>query len=431
MHGLAQTLHLGKSTNDNGFGMFRQFLSYKMFEKGKHLIKIDKWFPSSKTCHCCGSVNKDLTLNDRIWICPSCGETIYRDYKNDNINFLNDVISKLKLVIEAIDNTYNYLFVDPTYVDDSTNVVRNNNNYILINGYGDGSKTFENYDIQTQEFSKDANFWFTRGHMYDMLTKVKEGSFLFKRLDGYPSSLIEDIEFIIKTAKTVNTDSNYFDNNSITTNNVIRSETIFGGYDSDGYEIYITIYYAGSTKLKLACDRLIQNCNLNYLDTFSYTVTSIEDSSGFKTITKPCLRGKTNSLISIVQNYMDLYATYIEWVSVADTFVSALTKTSIEENKCLGDTFASLGPEIINRFSYGLGDVYRVFQRALEIRNSSKYKDDDKSNMKLGKICSSLILNSSMSGLKKYAFIDGDDNYFNKAKELHNSILEYRNFYEI
>ena len=79
LHGLAQTLHLGKSTNDNGFGMFRQFLSYKMFEKGKQLNKIDKWFPSSKTCHCCGSVNKDLTLNDRIWICPSCGETIYRD----------------------------------------------------------------------------------------------------------------------------------------------------------------------------------------------------------------------------------------------------------------------------------------------------------------------------------------------------------------
>ena len=79
LHGISQTLHLGKSTNDNSFGMFRQFLSYKMFESGKQLIKIDKWFPSSKTCHQCGSINKDLTLNDRIWVCPSCGETIYRD----------------------------------------------------------------------------------------------------------------------------------------------------------------------------------------------------------------------------------------------------------------------------------------------------------------------------------------------------------------
>ena len=79
LHAIAQTLHLGKSTNDNGFGMFRQFLSYKMFEKSKQLIKIDKWFPSSKTCHCCGSINKDLRLDDRIWVCSSCGETIYRD----------------------------------------------------------------------------------------------------------------------------------------------------------------------------------------------------------------------------------------------------------------------------------------------------------------------------------------------------------------
>ena len=88
LHGMAQALHLGKSTNDNGFGMFRQFLFYKMFEKGKQLIKIDKWFPSSKTCHCCGSVNKNLTLNDRIWVCPSCGETIYRDI-NAALNIRN------------------------------------------------------------------------------------------------------------------------------------------------------------------------------------------------------------------------------------------------------------------------------------------------------------------------------------------------------
>lgn len=50
-----------------------------MFEKGKQLIKIDRWFPSSKMCHVCGCINQDLKLSDRIWICPSCSETIYRD----------------------------------------------------------------------------------------------------------------------------------------------------------------------------------------------------------------------------------------------------------------------------------------------------------------------------------------------------------------
>ena len=90
---MAQTLHLGKSTNDNGFGMFRQFLSYKMFEKGKQLIKIDKWFPSSKMCHVCGCINQDLKLSDRVWTC-SCGELLNRDI-NAAINIRNVGLSQI------------------------------------------------------------------------------------------------------------------------------------------------------------------------------------------------------------------------------------------------------------------------------------------------------------------------------------------------
>lgn len=65
--------------SDNGFGQFRNMLSYKMEERGKKLITIDKWFPSSKMCRHCGYVNSDLTLNDREWVCPSCGAKIDRD----------------------------------------------------------------------------------------------------------------------------------------------------------------------------------------------------------------------------------------------------------------------------------------------------------------------------------------------------------------
>lgn len=76
---MSRTLRLGKSTFDNGFGMFRTFLEYKLHEQGKHLIVIDKWFPSSKTCSECGYVNKELTLHDRIWTCPCCGAVLPRD----------------------------------------------------------------------------------------------------------------------------------------------------------------------------------------------------------------------------------------------------------------------------------------------------------------------------------------------------------------
>ena len=79
MKAMARGLNLAKATNDNGFGQFRNMLSYKMEERGKKLITIDKWFPSSKTCRHCGYVNSDLTLNDREWVCPSCGAKIDRD----------------------------------------------------------------------------------------------------------------------------------------------------------------------------------------------------------------------------------------------------------------------------------------------------------------------------------------------------------------
>lgn len=88
LHAMAQGLNLGKSTNDNGFGMFRTIINYKMQDRGKQLITINKWFPSSKTCHVCGLVKEDLKLGDREWACEGCGEHHLRDV-NAAINIMN------------------------------------------------------------------------------------------------------------------------------------------------------------------------------------------------------------------------------------------------------------------------------------------------------------------------------------------------------
>lgn len=88
MQNMARSLKLGKSTNDNGFGMFRDILSYKLFDRGKVLVKINKWFPSSKMCRHCGTVNSELKLSDRVWIC-GCGAVINRD-ENAAINIMNE-----------------------------------------------------------------------------------------------------------------------------------------------------------------------------------------------------------------------------------------------------------------------------------------------------------------------------------------------------
>lgn len=88
MQNMSQSLKLGKSTLDNAFGMFRARLERKMFLQGKRVIKIDKWFPSSKMCRFCGSVNSDLKLSDRVWTCE-CGQTLNRD-ENAAINIINE-----------------------------------------------------------------------------------------------------------------------------------------------------------------------------------------------------------------------------------------------------------------------------------------------------------------------------------------------------
>jgi putative transposase len=58
---------------------FREMLGYKAARYGRHLIVIDRWYPSSKGCSACGYVLAELSLGTRAWPCPSCGTRHDRD----------------------------------------------------------------------------------------------------------------------------------------------------------------------------------------------------------------------------------------------------------------------------------------------------------------------------------------------------------------
>jgi putative transposase len=90
MKAMAQAMNFGKSVHDNGWGMFVTFLNYKLTEQGKQLIKIDKWFPSSKTCSGCGNIKRELSLSERTYICD-CGCILNRDI-NAAINIKNEAL---------------------------------------------------------------------------------------------------------------------------------------------------------------------------------------------------------------------------------------------------------------------------------------------------------------------------------------------------
>ena len=87
--GMMKNRHLAKAIQDLGLYEFRRQLEYKCQFYGRQLVVINRFYPSSKTCHECRYKNNKLTLNDREWICPVCGKHIDRDY-NAALNILDE-----------------------------------------------------------------------------------------------------------------------------------------------------------------------------------------------------------------------------------------------------------------------------------------------------------------------------------------------------
>ena len=78
----------GKSVFDCAWGMFLSRLEQKAQERGKLVIQADRWFARSKTWHICGYKNADLSIENRVWVCPKCGTEHNRD-QNAGINLKN------------------------------------------------------------------------------------------------------------------------------------------------------------------------------------------------------------------------------------------------------------------------------------------------------------------------------------------------------
>ena len=76
----------GRKVSDLGFSDFVQKLKYITSKKSTEIRFIDKWYPSSKTCHVCGAINQDLNLRDRTWQCPSCHTQLDRDRNAGSIS---------------------------------------------------------------------------------------------------------------------------------------------------------------------------------------------------------------------------------------------------------------------------------------------------------------------------------------------------------
>lgn len=91
---MVKNAHLAKAISDVGWGEFVRQLDYKAGWSGRTLVKIDQWYPSSKTCCACKHVLADLALAVREWVCPQCATTHQRDH-NAAKNVLAEGLSVL------------------------------------------------------------------------------------------------------------------------------------------------------------------------------------------------------------------------------------------------------------------------------------------------------------------------------------------------
>ena len=87
--GMIKNHKLSKQISDVSWSKFIELLTYKAQWNDKEIVKIDRFFPSSKTCNCCGHINQNLKLDMREWNCPSCNTKLDRDL-NASINILKE-----------------------------------------------------------------------------------------------------------------------------------------------------------------------------------------------------------------------------------------------------------------------------------------------------------------------------------------------------
>ena len=98
--GMLRNHCLAQAVSDSNFGEIRRQLEYKSAYYGAHLVLVDRFYPSSKTCSSCGYIKPELSLSERTYVCKDCGMVLDRD--------LNAAINVRMVAVSSIDTQNAY-----------------------------------------------------------------------------------------------------------------------------------------------------------------------------------------------------------------------------------------------------------------------------------------------------------------------------------
>ncbi|GHO49814.1 RNA-guided endonuclease InsQ/TnpB family protein [Ktedonospora formicarum] len=109
LKGLLKNRRLARSFADASLGTLRRLLEAKAAQRGGEVIKVDRFFPSSKTCHCCGWTWKGMTLKDRLFVCqnPACPYEQFGQDRDHNAsqNVLQEALRLIGCIDQAVSGT--------------------------------------------------------------------------------------------------------------------------------------------------------------------------------------------------------------------------------------------------------------------------------------------------------------------------------------
>lgn len=271
-------------------------------------------------------------------------------------------------------------------------------NFNKINSYADSSKSLEDYNEETEEFFSRAEYWNVRGHLFDLLTNVNKGTFLSRHerlVDDLCSFLDrENGKYISATYTAIAPETD--NEGNIITPPVSKSQIYWDNYQPD-------------TRDRTNTD-LLWKIN-----------TTLE-------IIRKDVQDLYYNLIKIVYDYLRLYESITPYMSQGETYISAITKTSIDnsdkslseihkEIQSSGATEELPNQSGFSRYSDMIPITYNFFTKALERRDASKYKNDDDNDVYLRKFYQHEVLKS----------VD----FFNEAVKMRDKVKEFRSRLDI
>lgn len=131
---------MAEAIGDAAWYSFINKLQYKAQWRGKKIVQIEQFYPSSKTCHNCGYINQNLSLKDRTWECSQCGTVLDRDV-NAAKNILSRGLTIVKQSSSGTDDHRHGAQIRPI-------------NKLILNGISDEvSKKIDHFDLEAREAS--------------------------------------------------------------------------------------------------------------------------------------------------------------------------------------------------------------------------------------------------------------------------------------